>query len=322
MPQTHGQMSIFLEEKLNKVVNESESLKPLAKMINILFSVQSSQEAFVQFLGMTDLGALVPFDGQYEEGNVYPGYKSRIVFPEFGLKVVDEKKLQEDIGFKNVLANAKSLVAASDETKEDYAGRFWGNMDSVNTDFGTTDEGLPVASNSHTSTDPNVNPAVLGGYDNLGVNAFSYSGLHEALWNMRQYRKSNGKRINRPDAQVYGIVHPDWMTWQVEQVIGTEKGLDGGGDLNVNPAHKGLRGNTRFKSIPYSRLDEYSVNTWGLVDLTMLMENFFFYNRIKGTYSNHVDRETENIIQTYRTRFGIGYQVEGWRAINWNVVPD
>ncbi len=86
MPQTHGQMSVFLEEKLNKVVNESESLGPLAPMINILFNVETSQEAFVQFLGMTDLGALVPFDGQYEEGNVYPGYKSRIVFPEFGLK--------------------------------------------------------------------------------------------------------------------------------------------------------------------------------------------------------------------------------------------
>ncbi len=318
MPQTHGQMSIFLEEKLNKVVNEAETLKPLAKMINIMFNVETSKEAFVQFLGMSDLGALVPFDGQYEEGNVYPGYKSRIVFPEFGLKVVDEKKLQEDIGFKNVLANARSLVAASDETKEDYAGRFWGNLDSANWDFMSSDEALPVASNSHTTTDPNASTA--NGFDNLGVNAFSYSGLHEALWNMRQYRKSNGKRINRPDGQVYGIVHPDWMTWQVEQVIGTEKGLEGP-DQKINPAHKGLRGNTRFKSIPYSRLDEYSINTWGVVDLTMLMENFYFYNRVNGTYSNHIDRETENIIQTYRTRFGLGFKVEGWRAVNWNVVP-
>lgn len=319
MPQTHGQMSIFLEEKLNEVRNEAE-LAPLAKMISILFNVKTSQEAFVQFLGMSDLGALVPFDGQYEEGNVYPGYKSRIVFPEFGLKAVDEKKLQEDIGFKNVLANTRQLVAASNETKEDYAGRFWGNLDSANWDFMSSDEGLPVASNSHTSTDPNVNPAVIGGFDNLGVNAFSYSGLHEALWNMRQYRKSNGKRINRPDGQVYGIVHPDWMTWQVEQVIGTEKGLDGP-DMNFNSAHKGLKGNTRFRSIPYSRLDEYSINTWHLVDLTMLMENFYFYNRIDGTYSSHVDRETENIIQTYRTRFGLGFKVEGWRAINSNIVP-
>ncbi len=321
MPQTHGQMSIFMEEKLNKVVNEAENLKPLAKMINVLFNVETSKEAFVQFLGMSDLGALVPFDGQYEEGNVYPGYKSRIVFPEFGLKVVDEKKLVEDIGFKNVLANARSLVTASDETKEDYSGRFWGNLDSASWDFMSSDEGLPVASNSHTSTDPDVNPSVLGGFDNLGVAAFSYSALHESMWNMRQYMKSNSKRINRSDGQVFGIVHPDWMTWQVEQVIGTEKGLDGP-DMNLNPAHKGLRGNTRFKSIPYSRLDEYSINSWGVVDLTMLMNNFYFYNRVNGTYSNHVDRETENIIQTYRTRFGMGFKVEGWRAINWNVVPD
>lgn len=320
MPQTHGQMSPFLEEKLNEVKNEAE-MAPLAQMINTLFNVRTSQEAFVQFLGATDLGALVPFDGQYEEGNVYPTYKSRIVFPEFGLKVVDEKKLTEDIGFKNALAGARQLVMASQETKEDYAGRFWGNLDSASWDFMSSDENLPVASNSHTSTDPNVNPAALGGFNNLGVNAFSYSGLHEALWNMRQYRKSNGKRINRPDSQVYGILHPDWMIWQVEQVIGTEKGLDGP-DMNMNPAHKGLKGNTRFRSIPYSRLDDYSINTWGLIDLTMLMDNFYFYNRVKGTYSNHVDRETENLIQTYRTRFGMGFKVEGWRAINWNVVPD
>ncbi len=319
MTQTHGQMSILMEEKLNEVKNEQESLKPLAKMINTLFNVKTSKEAFVQFLGVSDIGALVPFDGQYEEGNMYPGYKSRIVFPEFGLKTVDEKKLQEDIGFKNVLTNTRNLVNAANETKEDYAGRFWGNMDSASWDFASTDEGLPVASNSHTSTDPNVNPASIGGFDNLGVAAFSYSALHAALWNMKQYRKSNGKRINRSDDQVFGIVHPDWMTWQVEQVIGTEKGLDGP-DTNLNPAHKGLRGNTRFRSIPYSRLDDYSINSWHLVDLTMLMENFYFYNRVQGTYSTHVDRETENIIQTYRTRFGLGFKVEGWRAIYSNIV--
>lgn len=322
MGQTHGQMSVFMEEKLNDVVNEAEAFAPLDDMVSKLFNVKASEEAFVQFLSSTDVGQLVPFDGQYEEGNIYPGYKSRIVFPEFGLKSVDEKKMVEDLGFGNVLTKAANFVAAGKETKEDYAGRFWGNMDSANWDFMSSDEGLPVASNSHTSTDPTVNPAALGGFDNLGVNAFSYAGLHEALWNMKQYRKSNGKRINRPDNQVYGIVHPDWMTWQVEQVIGTEKGLDGGGDLNMNPAHKGLRGNTRFRSIPYSRLDDYSVNTWGLVDLTMLMKNFLFYNRVKGTYSTHVDRETEAIIQTYRIRFGLGYKPEGWRAINWNVVPD
>lgn len=317
--QTHAQYSIFLEEKLNDVFNEAEKLKPLAQMINILSTVKTSKEAFVQFLGSSDFGSLVPFDGQYEEGNVYPTYKSRITFPEFGLKVVDEKILTEDIGFKNVLARPQSFVAAGMETKEDYFGRFWGNMDSASWDFQSNDENLPVASNSHTTTDPNVSTA--SGFDNLGVAAFGYDGLHEAMWNMRQYRKSNGKRINRPDNQVYGIVHPDWMTWQVEQVIGTEKGLDGP-DMNMNPAHKGLKGNTRFKSIPYSRLDDFSINTWGLVDLTMLMENFFFYNRIKGEYHNHVDRETENVIQTYRTRFGLGNMVEGWRAINWNVVPD
>lgn len=318
--QTHGGMSPFLEEKLNEVVNESE-LAPLAQMINVLWNVKTSKEAFVQFLGVTDIGSLVPFDGQYEETSVYPTYKSRIKFPEFGIKTVDELILQEDLGFKNVLTKAADFPRAANETKEDYSGKFWGNLDSASWDFMSSDEGLPVVSNVHTSTDPDVNPAVIGGFDNLGVNAFSYTALHEALWNMRQYRKSNGKRINRPDSQVYGIVHPDWMTWQVEQVIGTEKGLDGP-DMNMNPAHKGLKGNTRFKSIPYSRLDEYSINSWGLVDLTMLMNNFFFYNRVKGTYSTHKDRETENIIQTYRVRFGLGFKVEGWRAINWNVVPD
>lgn len=315
MPQTHGQMSILMEEKLNEVRNEEE-LAPLAPMIPTLFNVQSSKEAFVQFLGVSDLDNLVPFDGQFEEGNIHPGYKSRVVFPEFGRKVVDEKKMVEDLGFGKVLANTRSLVRAGAETKEDYGGRFWGNVDSASWDFMSSDEGLPLASNSHTTTVPGVSTA--SGFDNLGTAAFSYSALHDGLWNMKQFRKSNGNRINRPDT-VYGIVHPDWLTWQVEQVIGTEKGLDGP-DMNLNPAHKGLKGNARFKSIPYSRLDDYSINSWGIVDLTGLMDNFYFYNRINGEYTTNVDRETRNIVQTYLIRFGLGYKVEGWRHVYWNVV--
>lgn len=317
MPQTHGQMSVIIEEKLNKVQNEAESLQPLSPMIEKLFKVETSQNAFVQFLGVSDIGSLVSFDGQYQEANIHPGYKSRIVFPEFGIKTVDEKKMVEDLGMSNVLANARSFSAAANETKEEYAVRFWGNLDSASWDFMTSDENLPVASNSHTTTVPGVSTS--SGFDNLGTDAFSYTALHSAKWNMMQYKKSNGKRMSRPADTVLGIVHPDWLTWQVEQVIGTEKGLDGP-DQNFNPAHKNLRGNGRFVSIPYSRLDDYSINTWGLVDLSGIMNNFLFYNRLKGDYKNHVDRETENIIQTYRTRFGLGYKVEGWRHTYWNVV--
>lgn len=316
MPQTRDQYNIIIESKLDQVVNEAESLASLAPMINVLFNVSTSQKAFVEFLGVSDLGGLVPFDGQYSEGSIYPGYKSRITFPEFGLKVVDEKILVEDIGMGNVLANARQLVAAGLETKEDYAGRFWGNVDSANWDFMSSDENLPLASNSHTTTVPDVSTA--SGFDNLGTDAFSYTALHAAAWNMNQFRKSNGIRMSRADSPI-GIVHPTWMTWQVEQVIGTEKGFVGP-DMQVNPAHKDLKGNTRFKSIPYARLDDYSINTWGLVDLSGIMKNFFFYNRVNGTYTSHVDRETENIIQTYRNRFGLGYKVEGWRHVYWNVV--
>ena len=131
MPQTHGQMSVIIEEKLNKVQNESESLQSLSPMINTLFNVETSQNAFVQFLGVSDIGSLVSFDGQYQEANIHLGYKSRIVFPEFGIKTVDEKKMVEDLGMSNVLANARSFSTAANETKEEYAGRFWGNLDSA-----------------------------------------------------------------------------------------------------------------------------------------------------------------------------------------------
>jgi len=314
MPATHAQNFILLEEKLREVNSEAETRKDLDPMIDKLFKVMTTEDAFVQFLGYSDLPDLVPFDGLFTELEQYPGYKSRVVFPEFGGKTVREKKLVDDNGFEQVFADASAFVRSSNRTKEKYAGRFWGNLTSATWDFMQNDENVALASNSHTTPVPDISTAT--GFDNLGTDAFSYTALHQAMYNMRQFRNSIGEQINRPE-KVYAVLHPDWLTWQVEQVIGTEKGLDAD-EGNVNPAHKDLLGNKRFVSIPYSRLDGYSTTSWGLLDLEGIMRNFVFFNRIQGEYETHVDRETKNIIQTYYNRFGLGNKPDGWRDIYWN----
>ena len=316
MAENMAQFWIVVEEKLNEIVNEEESLKNLSPMIPKLFATKTSQEAFAQFLGITDLPDLLDFDGQYRELSVYPGYKNRIVFPEFGGKTVAERKLIDDGGIAQVYADAASFVRAANRKAEVKAADFWGGLTNATWDFMESDEGVSIASNSHTTTVPDVSTST--GFDNLGTDAFDYDALHSTMYNMRQFRDSNGNQIERGE-KVYGILHPDWLTWKVEQVIGTEKGLDGP-DMNVNPAHKDLLGNKRFVSIPYSRLDASSINSWTLLDLEGIMREFCFYDRIKGDYKTHVDRETENLIQTYYKRFGLGCKPNAWRQVYHNAV--
>lgn len=316
MTATRAQWWVVIEEKMREVVNEAESRPDLDPMISRLFNVQTTGEAFEQFLGASDLPNLMPFDGEFTELNQYPTYKSRIVFPEFAGKTVKERILVDDMGYQQVLADASSFVRSRDRTKENYSARFWGNVTSANWDFMENDEGVALASASHLTPVPDISTA--NGFDNLGTEPFSYAALHTARYNIGQFRNSIGEQINRPE-KVYGILHPDWLTWEVEQVIGTEKGFDNP-DMNKNPAFADLKGNGRFKSIPYSRLDAYSTEDWGLLDLEGMMRNFAFFNRIDGEYSPHVDRETLNVIQTYYCRFGFGYKADGWRDIYWNNV--
>jgi len=318
MAETLSQFWVVVEEKLNELVNEEEQLKNLTPMIPKLFSVQSTQEAFAQFLGISDLPDLLDFDGQYRELSVFPGYKNRIIFPEFGGKVVAERKLIDDGGIGQVYADAQAFVRSASRRAETKAAEFWSGLTNASWDFMESDEAVSIASNLHTTTVPDINTST--GFDNLGVIPFDYDGLHETMYNLRQFRDSNGNQIERGE-KVFGILHPDWLTWKVEQTIGTEKGLDGP-DMNVNPAHKNLLGNKRFVSIPYSRLDASSINSWTLLDLEGIMRNFVFFNRIKGDYKTHVDRETENLIQTYYKRFGLGAKPNAWREIIHNDIPN
>ena len=64
MPQTHGQMTVLMEEKFIEVKNETESLKPLGKMINTLFNVKTSKEAILRLQRKLDI-FMIPLN--YEE---------------------------------------------------------------------------------------------------------------------------------------------------------------------------------------------------------------------------------------------------------------
>lgn len=306
-PITRSQMFEFTQEGLREANSEEQKYMDLESMIPRLFRMVPSEKESEEFQMMSGVPDIKPWTGRFETLSMYPGYSTRIEPGEFAGRIVQERKFLDDNLYSEIMDVAVGLTRSANRVREKKAVEIFGNITSSAFSFQTSQEGVSLASDGHTTRATGV--STVSGFDNATTQALSPTAL-EAVWlQIRQLRNSIGERIESRGR--YAIIHPEALTFDVEEIIGTDKGLySPEGTLNV---HKG-----RYSSIPYPRLDDYSATSWGLVDLDLMNRDLIWIDRIKPEYSAHIDKDTLETVQSIYTRFGGGFK--DWRWVVWSTI--
>jgi len=208
----------------------------------------------------------------------------------------------------SVLDNiAAGLMNSAHRVQEKRLVRIFANATSVAFDFLTSEEGVSLASDSHTTRAEGV--STTNGFDNDGTSALNATSVAATRLLMRRFRSDIGERFELSDN--LGLIVPDNLADTAEEINRTPKSLNTAeGNVNMQQG--------RYKVIPYQLLDESTTTSWGMVDLDAMKRDLMWINRTTPESKNTIDWSTYALQQAIYTRFGVGFT--DWRWIFWHTV--
>ncbi len=277
-PLTSSQFVKLLVEDLREVMENT--YKELPTMIPKLYRMMDSSSAWDEFYSVGATPDIPTFTGKLSYLSIAPGYYTRIESKEFAGGTQMERKLIDDKKYPVLDARAAGLMIAAHRVREKYGVRPFASAFSTAFDFMTTEEGVSLASSSHTTK---AGTSTSSGFDNSGTSALSKTSVAATRILMRQFRNDISERVEISDN--LGLVVPDNLADTAMEINLTPKGLDTA-EGNINPQYR------RYEIIPYLRLDDYDTNDWHMVDLTAMKRSLIWIDRILPEISNTVDFET------------------------------
>lgn len=297
----------LLDTRLLEVVDDTKARNELESMIPKLARVINSDSAWEEFLSVSGVPDIPAFNGKLTSLSMYPGYHKKIEPAEFAGQVISSRTLIDDKKYTALDNIAMGLQNSADRVREKKFVNIFANANSVSFDFMESEEGVSLASNSHTTKASGVSTAT--GFDNAGTSAMNKTSIAATRLAMRRFRSDIGERFQH--GRNLGIVCPDALADIAEEVNMTPSGLDSA-EGTVN------RQKDRYTVIPYQLLDEFTTTSWGIVDLDQMKQDLIFLNRISPESKNTVDWSTYAFQQAIYTRFATGFV--DWRWIFWNTV--
>ena len=204
--------------------------------------------------------------------------------------------------------SGRDLKIAANRTREEDAVKVFANSTSTAFDYMTSEEGVALASSSHTTKS---GAATTTGFDNAGTSAVSKTSIAATWILMNQFKDSNGKQI-KPSMRM-GIICPVNLFDTIMEIVGTEKGFDTAG-MDKNQQHN------RYEVIPYPLLDTYDTNNWHMVDLDAMKgrAGLVWVDSVKDDIATQVDFQTFNTEVSVYYRAGYGFL--DWRWIYSHIV--
>jgi len=302
MPTTPVHSSQFirlLDERLREVAENKYA--DLPKYRDMFYRMLPSDSAFEEFYEVGSLQDIPEFNGKVTYLGVAPGYHVQIEHKEFSAGTAIERKLIDDKKYNVMDDRAAGLMESADRTMDKYAVNIFNGAFSAAFDFMTTEEGLALCSNSHTTK---AGTSTSSGFDNLATGALNKTNLAAARLQMRLFRNDISERINVGDD--LALVVPDALADTAYEIVGTPNGLYTA-ELTKNMHYQ------RYEVIPCLRLDDDDTNNWFLVWKSQMKKDLVWSDRIKPEITTHIDKETFNVKTIVYFRFSYGRL--GWRWI-------
>jgi hypothetical protein len=289
--------------EVTQELHQEETLK------DSLYSPQGSDSAYFEKYGVSGLPDIPRFNGTLTYVDVAPGFGVRIEPAEFAAAVELERKLWLNNLYSVMKDWPREFMVASHRTKEKAAIKGYAKLNSAAFDFMPwNEEGVPIASSSHTTKNDYVTPSA-GGFSNLGSSAFNPTSVEATRILMRGFRGLNGEILAiHPD----GFIGPTTLDQKFEELTQTPKGLySANGTINTQNRRK-----WDYKTSQY--FNDYSTKSWIMVDWGLLKKLAIWITRMEDEGGAKIDFET------YRLKFSLysywGYGFLGWQAFYFHQV--
>lgn len=298
-PLDDAQFVRLMDERLREVAEGRYN--DLPSMIPSLYRMLPSDSAWEEFFSVGATPDIPEFTGKISYLPIAPGFHTKIEPKEYAGGVQAVRKLIDDKKYAVLDSRAAGLMEAAQRTREKSAVRTFSNAFSTAFDFMTSEEGVSLCSDSHTTKS---GTSTTTGFDNSGVSALNKTSLAATRILMRQFRNDISERIDIGDN--LAIICPDNLVETVWEIVNTQKGYDTAGqDANYQA--------NRYQIIPYLRLDDSDSNNWFMVDMSRMKEALLWIDRINPEIKSTVDYETYILKTAVYMRYAYGFI--DWRFI-------
>lgn len=306
-PMDSAQFVRLLDRRLREV-SEGSSAAWEGKfgVIDKIYTKLPSESAFEEFFAIGDLPDIPTFNGQLTFLSIAPGYYRKIEAKEYAGGIQFERKLLDDKKYPVLDGRAGKLGTSYQRTKQKSASNLIINATTSAFDFMYSEEGVALASSSHTTKS---GTSTASGFDNSGTSAMNKTSVAATRLLMRQFRNDISERIGdiNPDA----IMCPDALYDTAFEIVKTPKSLDTA-EGNVNPQY-GL-----YDIIPIMLWDDVDSNDWAMVDKAKMKENCVWVDRIGPDFKTWVDNMTFQTMESVYGRFAWGWK--DWRWLHYHTV--
>ncbi len=239
------------------------------------------------------------FSGTVDYQSSSQGYDTVATPLEFASGIQVERKLFDDDQYNIMDQRPRALATSAARTREKHGSRLFNNAFSVDTLFYVNSEGVPLCSNSHTTTS---GASTSSGFDNLGTSALSATAVAAARIAARNFRGDQAERIDVSLDEM--IIPPDLYEEAFEIVSSLGKVDTAQNNRNV---HEG-----QYTIKEWNYLTD--TNNWFLSDSVMRKQSVFWTDRVAMEFAFAEDLDT--IIAKWRgyMRYSAGIHSD-WRWV-------
>jgi len=291
-----------LDRRFSRIFDNT--LKELPQMRDRLYTVQQARKGADEKFGLVgEMGNLVPFDGQITYDAASEGYNVTATHKEYssGMQVT---RTMRDYDLTGQMDREPSKLArATERTLEEFGARIWTMAFSNDNLFYSHSEGVPLCSNSHTTTS---GASTATGFDNLGTAALSAVAVAANRIQMKGFRGDHGQRISVTPTQIW---HPPALYETAFEIV-SSMGKVETADNNRN-VHNG-----RYALHEWEYMSNDS--DWFMLDGDAKKDNVYWFNSAGPEFAN--TGEFDTLIWKWRVYVRFSYMWLDWRWVMGNDV--
>jgi hypothetical protein len=279
----------------------------LPMIIDKIYDRIKSKRAWEEFQGMGSLPDPQLFKGYIQTQNFTMGYHTKVVPLEYAGGFTLERRLMDTDQSGLIKKLPKQLATAANRKMNKIAHEPFIYPDSAAFTFMTSEEGVALCSNSHTTKTAGVSTST--GFDNLMTLAFDQANLESVRLQTLQFKDDIGEQIT---TDFDTIVHGPTLSAAVQEAIGStsREGSDNSGIKNVQK-------DRRWKTLELPMLDNYSTTGWGLIDSSMMKDCLMWWDAVPLEF-NTPPLDYEHMIRKYFDYFVCAWCFTDWRFIIWS----
>lgn len=279
-----------------------EQIADTTDQLPLFFNMQTSDTFEERRGSVGEMPTWTAFGGSLTYSQFYEQYNAVATHIEFTQAYRTTRRLMDD-DQTGIFSGDKfrKMVDSGIITRQQHGARLWNFMASNDGYFYTRSEGVPIASDSHTTRTPNVSTTT--GFDNLTTAELSPTSYRAARQQLRRVASDQGYIAN-----VIGdaIVVPIELEQRAMEILHSMGDPDNA-RRTINP-----EANTAEIIVP---LHMTSATNWGIINKKMAKDNCVWFDHTKPDYKSTLDYETFQLKCSGYMRYS--FLVFGWRWVLW-----